>query len=130
MSLENVPVIPCLFDRKVSCPEDICPLYKINEKHIVDTFWKLKKREFWIFRQIFEMNGIETTPETLCDIIMEHPFTKSLVEGQFEMIEPNLKKFGDSLARIRKNWTDKYDDHWDAYKVKCLTKRDRLYSKK
>ncbi len=130
MSLENTPTIPCLFDRKISCPEEICPLYETNEKHIVDIFWKLKKHEFWIFRQIFEKNGIEPTFETICDVIHDRPFTKSLVDGQFEKIGPDLKKFGAQLARLRQTWINKYDNPWDAYLVKCLVKREKLYSNK
>lgn len=130
--IENVPEVPCLFDRHTYCPEGLCPLQRKNEKNIMNFVWETRKNKgkYRVVGWSFLKKGIELTGETLCDLLF-HPegvgkFDGSHLHGiPFNRIQ---KQFGDHMANLRRSWVDKHDNPWDIYYIRCLVKRERAYA--
>ena len=128
--IENVPEIPCLYDRHKTCTEFLCPLQPFNERNIKDMYWKIRKKEFTGFRRTLQKENIDITEEMICNLLLNpNQPTRSNGSALYgARFTSEHKKFGDLIAGYRKAWIDKYDNHWDAFYVKCLNKKQDLYS--
>lgn len=128
--IENVPEIPCLYDRRSQCLEMFCPLQQKNEKNILNIFWELRRNnsKYGITRWAFEKKGIDITPEMICDLLLDpEGLAKSDGSRAYGVHFNNIQKqFGEYIASKRKSWIDKHDNHWDPYHVRCLVKKARL----